>query len=411
MQEKQFCMNIAIHNIHKLPNLSNLRIHNYVLELVKKGFVKYLYFDGLDFRNNYGLPLLRLLEELKKQYNWADLGLDKTEIIFSSKKLRNKCDVLLNFNSARVEEFTEGVRKFDGLKIFHLMDYFWIDPGSRKYQRLKDYGVDYLFNYSSPDKYCPYFKKYFPDYIGKVIPVSFGFSPRFKEEKSFEERKKKCVALGSVNPFRPADSDPINYIETANFYKNEKWLHRFRRMLVENKDQLFGVMDSMLPVFPEYKDFKYDLVEKFNEYQMFVSDETMFYFPTAKTYEGPASGAVMVCSDHPCFTDLGFIDGVNCIKHRQLDILDFKEKVNYYIKNEDKLEKIQKAGTDFVLKEYSHSAIADKLYLDISEICNRKPVSAEISKPKFKTKIVLGSTLLWISLFRSLRYLKGLIKK
>ena len=139
-------------------------------------------------------------------------------------------------------------------------------------------------------------------------------------------------------------------------------------MLVLNKKELADVMDSMLPEFPKPADYKYDMVSKINEYQMFVSCESIFYFPPAKTWEAPAAGCVLVCSDHPCFTDFGFIDGVNCIKHNEFDIQDFKNKVTYFLNNQEKLKEIQVAGTSFVRDNYSHEAIADRLFLILKDI-------------------------------------------
>ena len=39
-------VNIAIHNLHKLPQLAARgNINGYVLELIKRGYIRYLYFD------------------------------------------------------------------------------------------------------------------------------------------------------------------------------------------------------------------------------------------------------------------------------------------------------------------------------------------------------------------------------
>ncbi|MES2059971.1 MAG: glycosyltransferase [Patescibacteria group bacterium] len=360
-------MKIALHNPHKLANLTNYRIHNYVVDMIKMGYIDYLFFDDPSFFKELKSNLY-LLNNIRKQYGWKDLGLNKVKFIFSSRSLNKKCDVLLNFNGTPKEDFTAAVKDFPGIKAFHLMDYFWREPGSEKYKRLKEYGVDYLMGYASHDKYCTYFEEYFPDYIGKVIAVPFGFAERFKSTVPFEDRKNKCVAVGSVNPFRPPDAAPINYIETADFFQGEEWLHKFRRQIVENMPTLGNEIDSMLPVFPKYKDHKYDIVAKLNEYKMFVSDETMFYFPTAKTFEGPACGTVMVCSDHPCFAEYGFIDGINCITHKQMDIADMKAKITEYQNNPEKLAQIQQNATKFVLENYSHQAIAKRLYEEVKKL-------------------------------------------
>lgn len=365
-------MNIAIHNFYHLPQLlSRGGIHNYVLELIKQGKIRYLYFDDKYFKNIYGTPITATFDKIRSLYFWQDLGLDKTEIILSSKILNSKVDVLLNFNGVIDNDLTNSVRSFNGLKIFHIMDYFWIQPGSMQYKKLKDFGVNYLMSYGSPDKYCGYFQKNYPYFIGKVIPVPFGFAPRFENTTTFEKRIQKCIALGSINPLKRPDAPKAFWIEPAKYFKDEKWMHKFRRMLLENKKLLASIMDSLLPVYPHVADHKYDIVRVLNDYQMFTTCESIYYFPTAKSFEGPAAGCVQVCSDHPCFSDLGFKDGVNCIKHKEYNVKDFKEKVNYYLKHQDKLKIIQENGTEFVRENYSHAAVANNLYNAVEKIYNQ----------------------------------------
>lgn len=358
---------LAIHNIHKLPNLATWKIHNYAVELVRRGHVQYLYFDEQEPFSNIRTKL-SALNQVRKQYGWRDLGFDKARIIFTRKALDENVDVLLNFNSAQISEFTPAIKAFKGIKIFHLMDYFWAEPGSQKNSRLVEHGVDYVMSYGRSDRHCAYFKRFFPSYIAHVIPVPFGFDQRFKKTTPFAKRKSKCVALGSVNPLRPADTDPINYKESAEFFAAENWFHKFRRMIVEDLSELENQVDSMLPVFPKYKDPNYDIVSKFNTYKMFTSCESIFYFPAAKTFEGPACNTAMVCSDHPCFQDYGFVDGVNCITHQSYDVQDMKNKIAYYIRHEDELEKVAERGHAFVHQHYSHEAIANNLAHIFNEI-------------------------------------------
>lgn len=359
-------MNIAIQNIHLTPNLYSTGfkgIHNYIISLVSQNYVKYLYFDECNAwaiqravrnflkNNSYGIP-------------WKNV-----ELIFSAKTLRNKCDVLLNFNTyTGKHDFTSGVKSFDGPKIWHIGDYFWNDPGSVINQYLEKYGIDYLLGYASHDRHCDYFQKTFPNYNGKVIPVPFGFSDRFESQIPFEERKNKCVGLGSVNHLRPLQYPVHNYRETADFYSDESWFHRFRRMLVLRKEQLGSVMDSMFPEFPRMKDFGYDIVAKFNEYRMFVSCESIFFFPSAKAFEGTACGTVMVCADHECNREFGFVDGENCIMYRLYDVDDFTDKVSFYQNHESALKEIQKKSIEFVHTNYSHSAISKLIYERIATI-------------------------------------------
>jgi glycosyltransferase involved in cell wall biosynthesis len=125
-------------------------------------------------------------------------------------------------------------------------------------------------------------------------------------------------------------------------------------------------MDSMLPEFPQIKDFKYDLPSKFNDYKMFVACESIYNFPPAKYYEGIACGSVLFCSDHECNKEIGLIDGYNCVMFRQNDFFDFQDKVKFYQTNPQKLNEISNNGLNFVSTNYSHNNVINILIDSIS---------------------------------------------
>lgn len=352
-------MNIAIRNLHR-TGITGFAFHGYITELLRSGAVSHLYFDEDLFPTEAFIAL-------RKQYGWKALGLDRIKIIFREEELHADCDVLLSFASLP-EDFTPAVKRFKGLKVFHLMDYFWNEPLSAKVARLKEYGIDYVFGYGSPDRYCAYFKKFAPEFSGRVIPLPFGFAPRFRDVRPFRDRLRKCVAVGSVRPLRFTGIDPQNWQEVADFHQPQAWFHAFRRQLVEHKQELAPVMDSMLPEFPQYRDYDYDMVAKLNEYQLFTSDESIFSFPSAKAFEGPATGAVMVCSDHACFRDFGFQDGVNCVMHTEGSVTDFRNRVESALQDQERLATIAAAGRDFVTTHYAHPVIARTLVAVVARL-------------------------------------------
>jgi len=51
--------------------------------------------------------------------------------------------------------------------------------------------------------------------------------------------------------------------------------------------------------------------------------------------------------------------------HRRFDLADFREKAAHYINNPAQLEAIAAAGCMMVREQYSHAAIARRLYADI----------------------------------------------
>jgi Glycosyl transferases group 1 len=362
---------VAIHNIHEIPNLFSIGIHNYVIDLLRNGDVNILFFDisSRYFSKKWVLNFYLYFRSYSKIKGW-NIPWNNIKIVFSVERLNRECDVLLNFNShLGSTQFPRCLRKFQGVKIYHVNDYFWNRPGSELNDLLVSNGVDLLMGYSRHDKYCSYFQKTFSNYSEKLIAVPFGYSDRFKNYIDFRSRLTKCIAMGSVNPMEMKDYDVVNYREVANFFPSEKWMHKFRRDLVINVDSFGTNLDSMLPVFPQYKDFRYNIVEKFNEYKMFVSCESIYNFPPAKYFEGLACGSVLICSDHECNKDLQLLDGVNCIMYIQNNLNDFRDKLTYYVENHELLPDIQLEGLKLAVNSFSHKQIANNLIKDIYARC------------------------------------------
>ncbi|MBN4067474.1 glycosyltransferase family 1 protein [Simkania negevensis] len=309
------------------------------------------------------LPGKKKLKYPRLRQRIRELGLNPNdyEFILSPWGLNRKIDALICFAGRADLPAFAPVKGFHGLKVYHLMDYVF--QADRCKKNLVDAGVDYVMGYTDHGKYCPFFHKHYPQYIDKVIPVPFGFGERFQRTVPFQERKQKVIAAGSVNPVRdPMVKNPDDLKEYTTFYQDEEWTHRWRRKLAENTIPLQSMMESVLPQFPKTKDFSYDVVSLFNQYQMFANDEGLLAFPPARTYEGAAVGCTMIAAHHPCYTDLGFEDGVNCILHNPLDLDDFKERTVYYQEHQNELERIAEAGYNLVTSRYTHEKVAHTLF-------------------------------------------------
>ena len=336
--------------------------------MINSGYVDYIFIDRIG--EDYARQTLKLfLQKLKLTSLFrfppvqSSISFDWARIIFSEGTLRSKCDVLISFNTHLKSQSVSGtVKRFDGLKVWHVGDYFWNEPASVVNKRFVDSGIDYLFGYAAHDKYCDFFKSKFSAYLGKVIPVPFGFSDRFVNTTLFSSRINKVVGVGSVNPIRMLDWDVENFREPSDFYPDESWMHRTRRLLLKEREAISAYADLMFPEFPEVKDFRYDLVKKLNEYTMFTSCESIYYFPTAKVFEGAASGTVNVLIDHGCNKDLGFEDGVNCIMYDEGSIDSFTERVGFYQNNVDMLSAIASNGERHVRESFTHASVARLIY-------------------------------------------------
>jgi glycosyltransferase involved in cell wall biosynthesis len=313
-------------------------------------------------------PNYSFLTGNRTMHQWAEVFINKyaDKIVTYEEAKEYKGDAIVCFNGRPDLPKNCPPKEFKGLKLLHLMDHVFQVENTNK--ALKENEIDYLMCYNRHDLYDPFFQHAYPEYVGKVIPVPFGYNEtRFKVQKTFLERKNKCVALGAVNPV----SDPLCIADIrvyATFNANEQFTHKWRRALYENRMQLVNEIDSLLPAYPKTKDFNYDIVETYNNYRMFTSGESIMNYPSVKTFEGMACGSVLVCSDHQCYKDLGLVDGLNCIMHKQNSIKSFQEVVQYYRDSKEELELIARAGQKHVEKNFNPNIIAKNLFNNIKKV-------------------------------------------
>ena len=372
-------MRIAVHNPFRCFGDQTRNHNGYNYEFVRQ-FKPILYFPDWKLRFVTDRGLRNFLRSLKTavrgRFGWdrthglrpqlidSALNPDEFDFAFSLEELNRKADVLICFNGYPYREENQPVKAFRGMKIYHAYEYVF--RATEANQALVNGGVDYVMGYTDHGKYCPFFQNFYPTYRDRVIPVPFGFGQRFQVKVDFDQRVPKPIALGAVNPVNdPTVADPTELQDYVQFYEGTTWTHQWRRLLVEHETELSNIMDTRLPHYPRTKDFSYDAVGLLNQYAMFVNDEGLMAFPPARTYEGTAAGSVMISSDHPSYTDLGFVDGQNCIMHQKHDIADFRDKVTFYQQNPDKLAAIAANSVMMVRNRYSHAQVARSLYTDI----------------------------------------------
>ena len=377
-------MRIAIQNPQWICGTDSHGLHDYGVAFLR-AYRPVIYLTRPDYRT-----------PLKAFLTGKGLRIADFEIVYTVRGLNRCADALVCLNGRPDLRPHRPPRRFDGLKIYHVMDHM-VDTGAIA-QALSAGGVDWVMGYSSLDQFDGFFRQYYPAYTNRVINVPFGFHPRFEMRTPFRERQARCVAVGSVNPIRDPLLDPARITEYTDHFRDERWMHKFRRQLVERAETLTDVIDSTLPVFPETKNTGFDMVSKMNDYQMFVSCESVFFFPSAKTFEGPAAGAVMICSDHACNRALGFVDGDNCIMHRAFDVDHCRDQVARYIADPETLPRIHERGTEFVRTHYSHEEVARKLHNDITAVYEgHKPGAWVFHATEQKERKLCGSSPIAVS--------------
>lgn len=296
-------------------------------------------------------------------HRWADVFKQKyVETVIGYEEAKTyKGDAIVSFGGRPDLPNTVPPKEFKGTKVVHLMDFYFYPKEAN--ENLVKNETDYVLGYADHSAYSNFFKDFYPDYTQRLIAVPFGFDRRFLKIKEFSQRKNMCVGLGAVNPIDEGIPDLYAY---KMYYQKLQWAQPWRNTLRSKHAEhlLDGLMDSF---FPEpslhgHKRFDYNIVDVYNDYKMFTTCESINGFPSVKTYEGMACGAVFVGNYHPCYRDIGLVDGYNCILHVPNDFEDFVRQLRYYRTHPEDLERIANAGRTHALENFTPEKVAVKLY-------------------------------------------------
>lgn len=210
------------------------------------------------------------------------------------------------------------------------------------------------------------------------IQLPYSYSERFRNVKTFAERRNKALATGTIGMCREKD-----FIE----YYGTEYLHGPMRFdIYEHQQELLPYLDSVISPFEEHKNkkpirvndcffqryykylymffhpvqkkyFSFNIVEKYNDYRMCIVPEEIVGVPAIGTFEGMACGCAAIALDHCMYTDLGLIPGVHYIPYDGT-LESLKDKIVYYQQHEQELEQIARKGYEFVTNHFTASKIA-----------------------------------------------------
>lgn len=308
-------------------------------------------------------------------------------IYFTLRKLNPRTDVVLIF--ALVSR-NQALWRYPGLTAVHCTHYHHDTEAIAAY--VKKIPHPFFLAESDLAKNA-YFRRYFP-WVGRVHILPFVFTNRFKKIKPFSERSRQCFASGSLSvPSAPS------YVR---YYGDHAALQPMRQLIYDNQDFLRDRMDIYmyphtdalgelktiydrdsfltrwmkrhLPASALKKLFRYQLpyfrfniVEKYNDYQMFMSPEERTGLPSLKMFEGIRCGSVLVGIDHPMYSDIGFKNGITYIAYRENDLDDLRHKIHYYQTHPDQLEVIAETAYAFVTEHFSSSVVARGLWVGLEQ--------------------------------------------
>lgn len=291
-------------------------------------------------------------------------------------------------NNNRFINFSNTLRNSNVIKLINLSHYGYnTSIGSFN---LKNSKIDLLISENNLSKNSTFFNNYFGWYKKDVYILPFVPQTRFISKKKFNERKNIAIAIGSITL-------PITDNSFKSFFKHEI-LQPMRVKLFDEKDNYTDLYDcyiskvakknksnsfftkiksgiTLLNYFLNSKntlfklgvDRKYhsfDMVDKFNEYRMFICPEEIIDLPAIGFVEGMACGTVYFGKLDPMYSDLGMIDGKHYVSYDG-SFNDLLNKIKYYQNNADELHEIAINGQKFVNQKFNASTVSSKFINDI----------------------------------------------
>lgn len=380
---------------------SRLRRHNlkyaYLLDLLRSSKIKSaIVVDGTGSSFSPILDHLPLIAHRYRIYSivvrievyiWClinNVNPFKKKIIFSAENLDSKKDVLFGFAYCTYNFFDRSFvekslfKAYQGPKVLHASHYYKSTKLVSDNIRLT--GVTHMVAEANLKK-NPYFTKHY-DYIKKVYILPHTLRARYVKKTDFDTRKNKCLALGTLvleSRQDPSNSDYIKFFGTNT-------LHPMRKIIYEHAEKLSQIIDStitlhnkkrreialkskwytqnfifryiydLLFIAEGKKYHSFNIVDKYNEYKMFIAPEENIGLSSINLVEGMACGCAYIGVKQDMYTDLGMIDKRHYIGYDgTLD--DLSRKILYYQSHPVELEKIAQNGYELANKYFREKKV------------------------------------------------------
>jgi len=294
-------------------------------------------------------------------------------------------------NKKRFINFSNALRHSKVKKIVNLSHYGY--NSSIGSINLKNAEIALLISENNLFRNSLFFNHYFGWYKKDVYQIPYVPQKRFIRKKAFKNRKNIAMAIGSITL-------PIKDSSFKSFFKHEI-LQPMRLKLFNEKDnhpdlydcyiskvvsknknsnplltKLKGLLiiynyiynkktESNLSIDRKYH--SYDMVDKFNDYKMFVCPEEIIDLPAIGFVEGMACGTAYFGKLDPMYSDLGMIDKKHYVGYDGT-FEDLLYKIKYYQNNLDELHEIALNGQKFVNQNFNANSVSSKFMTDLNKM-------------------------------------------
>lgn len=432
--QKEFGMHnkIILHNPHTLFFKENLICHlagkksfnkyDYLFDHIYFNNSKiYVYLDK-SFLSSFSTGPLKFLKHPKVDfYAWVLLNrLNPFKFKFIS-CLDNlmSYDVFFSFlygpfafsnyeiNLAKENLFIE-LKNSPAFKILHLSHFGYVTKNNISNIICSNFHL--FVSENNLNKNSNYFKSLFYFNNNDVLVLPFVPNERFYRKDNFNVRINKVLMTGT-NTHRMKNDDFMNFFGNDILQPMRKYISENQNELKDYIDPLinnlqatsnnnerisgenyvlnkikyfFGDFYRLFYLFSKFilnisrvnkknenDYYKVDIVEKYNQYKMFIVPEEIIGLPGIGFVEGMSCGSAYIGLRDPMYNDLGLKEGIHYIGYDGT-LNDLISKIIYYQQNENELETIAKNGYFFIKEHFNKDKVAKEFFNNINKKMNFK---------------------------------------
>lgn len=369
-----------VKELHKIIlNKPKMDKHRFALDgLIENGIsvANLVTLEGTTLKSKLFRTITRNLLFRKIEAEWVlkknNIPLDKIEVITDPNDIEESDIIIMYSHFNDLKECAE--LKLAGRTIVDLCHIYGDAETADKIAKIDP---DYFMYEVNLQKYSAIYRKNYSWFHGEIINRPYAFKERFKSMTPFRERKRKAVAMGTVtvcnkpdfvsfygsNIYQPQRKKIMDGADKIEKYVDSH-ISFFDSSQKSNEQKKIGPIAKIIKVYnygrqKEY--FSFDMVQKYNEYMMFVCPEDIHGSYGIGVLEGMASGCALLGTSYGGYEELGLEAGRDYIQYDG-SIEDLAAKIEYYTRDDKlpELERIANSGRDYIIRNYSEKAVKQR---------------------------------------------------
>ena len=302
----------------------------------------------------------------------------KIKLLLSDSEIK-KDDIIISY-----VHYVNTFGNLDKVEAFKVVSALHLYGSQEESKILAKVNPNLLYSEFDITKHSAIFNKFFCWYSNPIIIHPFAYAERFKNIKKFEDRECRAFSPGTIiytqlQEFTSTYGTTCFQVSRKQIFDNKDVLQPYIACYnnewneghknIKAKSNLPGFIKVAIGIYNSFhigqqkSYFSFDMVERYNNFKMFVCGEETTGSPAVGFVEGMACGAAFIGnSTIGCYEDYGMVAGVHYIGYNG-DLDDLIEKIKYYQKeeNQSELKQIANAGYEFAVNHFTPNAVASCL--------------------------------------------------